>query len=194
MYLKLIPTVAAAALLSACASTDPYTGSTTGSLIAIQYGTVEAVQQVQMKAAYGKDALLGGGLGLAAASTASSATQAAAAIGGALLGAFIGKESAGTANQYTVQLVNGNSVAIVSEHHDIAVGDCVAVEQGEHANLRRVAAQMCGTPDAASTYPADHATVQKQSADCITAKQELLKASTEQETEVGYQKMKAFCS
>jgi len=37
MYLKLIPTVAAAALLSACASTDPYTGSTTGSLIAIQY-------------------------------------------------------------------------------------------------------------------------------------------------------------
>jgi outer membrane lipoprotein SlyB len=193
MTSKLLAVAAAAALLSACAATDPMTGSTTGSLIAVEYGTVQQVQAVKMKASYGKDALIGGGLGLAAASTASSTTQAGAALAGALIGAFIGKETAGTADQYTVQLVNGNTVSIVTEHHDINAGDCVAVEQGEHANIRRVSPQMCTSQTPHTTYPDTHAAVQQQSADCLTAKQELLKATTEQETSVGYQKMKAFC-
>jgi len=182
------------ALLAACAGTAPGTGSSTNSLIAIQYGRIEQVQQVQMQPSYGKSALLGGGLGALAASHYSAGSQALAAVGGALLGSLVAKERAGTAEQYTVGLVNGNSVAIVSEAHDLAVGDCVAVEQGEQANLRRVDPMMCATPNAAAAYPEVHAREQQASSDCLVAKQEMLKATTEQQANVAYQKMKALCA
>jgi hypothetical protein len=181
-------------LLTACAGTEPLTGSGTNSLIAIQYGKIEQVQTVQMKANYGSGVLLGGGIGALATSHYSATTQALSAVGGALLGALVSKERAGTAEQYTIKLVNGNTVAIVSEAHDLVQGDCVAVEQGRHANLRRVDPQMCSTTTASTTYPQAHAAERQAAGDCAVAKQEMLKATTEQETRVAYQKMKALCS
>lgn len=185
--------LAGLSLVTGCAGTDPLTGSSVNSLIAIQYGTVEQVQKVQLKAHYGSGVLLGGGIGALAASHYSGTSDALAAVGGALLGALVSKERAGTAEQYTIHLVNGNTVSIVSEAHDIDTGDCVAVEQGQHANLRRVDAQMCSTPSAATTYPQAHAKVQQAAGDCDAAKQDMLKATTEAETTVAYQKMKALC-
>jgi hypothetical protein len=38
-----------------------------------------------------------------------------------------------------------------------------------------------------------NASVQQSSADCATAKQQLLKATTEQETNIAYKKMQALC-
>lgn len=185
--------LAALALVTGCAGTDPLTGSGVNSLIAIQYGTVQQVQKVQLKAHYGSGVLLGGGIGALAASHYSGTSDALAAVGGALLGALVSKERAGTAEQYTIHLVNGNTVSIVSEAHDIDTGDCVAVEQGQHANLRRVAAQMCNTPSPQTAYPQAHAKVQQAAGDCDAAKQDMLKATTEAETTVAYQKMKALC-
>jgi hypothetical protein len=40
--------------------------------------------------------------------------------------------------------------------HDINAGDCVAVEQGEHANIRRVSPQMCTSQPPQTTYPDTH--------------------------------------
>ena len=163
-------------------------------LIAIEYGTIEQVQEVKLKANYGSGVLLGGGIGALAAMHYSAGTQALAAVGGALLGALVSKERAGTAEQYTIQLVNGNTVSIVSEAHNLVTGDCVAVEQGRHANLRRVEPQMCTTSSPETTYPQTHAAEQQAAVDCDTAKQDMLKATTEQEATVAYQKMKALCS
>jgi outer membrane lipoprotein SlyB len=194
MSIKSIPWLASLVLLTGCAGTTPFTGSSVNSLIDIQYGTIEQVQQVPLKANYGSGALLGGGLGALTTMHYSGTTQALAAAGGALLGALVAKERAGTAEQYTIHLVNGNTVAIVSEAHNLDAGDCVAVEQGRHANLRRVSPQMCSTPSPQTAYPKVYAAGQQAAADCDAAKQEMLKANTEQEATVAYQKMKALCS
>ena len=166
-----------ALVLAGCA-TDPYTGSSKNEIISVQYGIVQNVRQVQMKPGYTTGALVGGGLGLAVASTGSSATQAAGAIAGALIGALVAKETAGTADQYTVLLNGGASVQVVTEHHDIATGDCVSVEQGKHVNLRRVSPVMCNTPATAVEYSAMHNANVAESAECHEAKQELMRATT----------------
>jgi len=184
-----------AVYLAGCAnmSTDPGTGSTRNSLIDVAYGTVENVQQVQMKANYAEGSLIGGALGLLAASGYSRGSQALGAAAGAGLGALVAKETAGTANQFTIRLVNGNTVSVVTDQKDIDPGDCVSVEQGKHTNIRRVSAAMCNTPPSHPAYPAMHASVQQISADCSAAKDQLLKASTEQETDIAYKKMQALC-
>jgi outer membrane lipoprotein SlyB len=194
MSTKSAPWLTCLALLAGCAGTTPFTDSGVNSLIDIQYGTIEQVQEVQLKANYGSGVLLGGGIGALATMHYSAGTQALAAVGGALLGALVAKERAGTAEQYTVHLVNGSTVSIVSEAHNLVAGDCVAVEQGKHANLRRVDPQMCNTPSPEATYPQAHAAEQQSAVDCDTAKQDMLKATTEQEATVDYQKMKALCS
>ncbi|RLA57442.1 MAG: hypothetical protein DRQ65_01465 [Gammaproteobacteria bacterium] len=180
-------------VLTACAGTDPLTGSSLNQVISVAYGTLENVQQVAVSPSYGKDAAIGGGLGLLAGSTGSTATQVGAAAAGALIGAFVAKESAGTADRYTVSLVNGGTVAIVSEHHDLVVGDCVSVEQGQHANIRRVSPVMCSTSSSHAAYSAMHSSVQQEATECTAAKNELLKATNEQQTDIGYRKMRALC-
>jgi hypothetical protein len=194
MFTKSALWTTALAVLTGCAGTTPFTGSSMNSLIDIQYGTIEQVQETKLKANYGSGVLLGGGIGALAAMHYSAGTQALAAVGGALLGALVAKERAGTAEQYTIRLVNGNTVSIVSEAHNLDVGDCVAVEQGRHANLRRVNPQMCTTTSPQATYPQIHAAQQQAAVDCDTAKQDMLKASTEAEATVAYEKMKALCS
>jgi outer membrane lipoprotein SlyB len=87
--------------LAGCAATDPYTGSTRNQIISVQYGTVENVQQVTMKPNYAAGSLIGGALGLLAASSGSTGTQVAGAAGGAALGALVSKETAGSGEQAT---------------------------------------------------------------------------------------------
>jgi len=176
-----------------CAATDPYTGAAQNQVIAVQYGTIENVQQVDMKAAYGKDSLLGGALGLLAASTGSTTTQIAGAALGAGLGALVGKETAGTGERYTVRLVNGSQVAVVTEQANLDVGDCVSVEQGEHTNLRRVSSVMCITPASHPAYPAMHSAMTESAGDCHKAKQDVLNAKTQAETDIALRKMRALC-
>jgi len=193
---KILKAAPLAALLAGCAgmATDPGTGSSRNSLIAVTYGTVENVQQVAMKPGYAEGSIIGGALGLLAASHYSAGSQALGAAAGAGLGALVAKETAGTANQYTVRLVNGNTVSVVTDQSEIQAGDCVSVEQGEHANIRRVSSTMCNTPPSHPAYQDMNASVQQDSAECAAAKQELLKAATEQETSIAYTKMKALCN
>ena len=195
MSLKIYGSAVMAVVLTGCAnmSTDPGTGSTRNSLIAVAYGTVQNVQQVKMKPDYAEGSLIGGALGLLAASGYSAGSQALGAAAGAGIGALISKETAGTANQYTILLVNGSTVSVVTDQSQIDAGDCVSVEQGDHTNIRRVSSAMCNTPASHPAYPEMNASVQQISADCATAKQQLLKATTEQETNIAYKKMQALC-
>lgn len=179
--------------LCGCAATDPYTGSAQNQVIAVQYGTIENVQQVDMKAAYGKDSLLGGALGLLAASTGSTTTQIAGAALGAGLGALVGKETAGTGQRYTIRLVNGSDVAVVTEQANMEVGDCVSVEQGEHTNLRRVSSVLCSTPASHPAYASMHAAATQWAGDCHKAKADVLNAKTQAETDIALRKMRALC-
>ena len=194
MIVKSLPlTLFLATALAGCASTDPYTGSSRNQVINVQYGTIENVQQVKMDASYGKDSLIGGALGLLAASSGSTGTQIAGAAAGAGLGALVAKETAGTGQRYTIRLASGSDVAIVTEQHDIVVGDCVSVEQGKHANLRRVSSVMCSTEPSHPAYDSMHASVQDEAAQCHQAKQQVVNATTGQEADIAYKKMRALC-
>jgi len=179
--------------LVGCVSTDPMTGSSRNEMISVQYGTVQNVQQIAMAPDYGAGALIGGALGLLAASTGSSATQVAGAAAGAGLGALISKETAGTAERFTVALGNGSTIDVVTENQDIRIGDCVTIEQGRHANIRRVSPVMCSTPPSNPAYQSMNNADLKESSECQQAKQELLKATTVEQTDIGYKKMRAFC-
>jgi outer membrane lipoprotein SlyB len=179
--------------LAGCASTDPMTGSTRNQVISVQYGTVENIQQVAMAPDYGAGSVIGGVLGLLATSGHSTGSQVAGAAGGAALGALISKETAGSGEKFTIRLVNGNTVDIVTENQDIRAGDCVTLEQGQHANIRRVSSVMCNTPASHPAYSAMHNSAVQESAECQEVKRELLNATTEQATDIAYKKMRALC-
>ncbi len=192
MLTRVYLSIATISLLTACA-TEPNTGAGTNTLISVQYGTVTNIEQVQLDASHATGALVGGGLGVAAASRRSAETQAAAAVAGALLGALIADSQEKTADRYTVSLRNGSTVAIVTEHHELAVGDCVSVEQGRHANIRRVSDVMCNTATGHPAYADMNEHHRDESAECAWAKEQLMKAQTAEETDVAYKKMRAFC-
>jgi outer membrane lipoprotein SlyB len=196
VYLKWVGAIGISVSLYGCATTDYATGSTEGFLISVEYGEVMGVKQVPMKANYAAGSAVGGGLGLLGARHHSLGTQVAATAAGALIGALVQNAVQGskTATEYTVALENGRHVAIITEHHDIEAGDCVSVEQGSHANIRRVSPVMCekGRRDHPA-YQEMHVANVSEAKECHQVKQELLDAKTEQEADVAYQKMRAFC-
>jgi outer membrane lipoprotein SlyB len=179
--------------LVGCASTDPVTQTPRNEIISVQYGRIENIQQVAMAPDYGAGALIGGALGLLATATHSGASQVAGAAAGAGLGALIAKETAGSAERFTVRLVNNSTIDIVTENQDLALGDCVSVEQGQKANIRRVSAVMCTTPSSDPAYQPMNKSAVQESAECEAAKLELMKATTVEQTDIGYKKMRAFC-
>ena len=181
------------ASLAGCASTDPMTGSTRNETISVQYGRVENIQQVEMSPDYGAGSVIGGALGLLATMGHSGASQVGGAVAGAGLGALVAKETAGKGEKFTVRLVNNNTVDIITENQDIRLGDCVALEQGQHANIRRVSPVMCTTPASHPAYRAMNAADVQESQECQEVKRELLNATTQQATDIAYKKMRAFC-
>lgn len=53
----------------------------------------------------------------------------------------------GKRKAYEVKLNSGSIIKLVTESGDIAEGDCVSVEQGQSANIRRVSSVYCEDPD-----------------------------------------------
>ncbi len=167
--------------------------------MSVQYGIVQSVQEVQADANTAGSAVMGGlaGLAVAAGTGGSRTQQMAGAAGGALLGGLIANQR--TANQrliqHTVRLNNGNSIAVITEDDNIAVGDCVAVEQGHHTNIRRVSSVMCN--DLADTrrpgYATAHEANVREAQECEQAKQEVFNAKTEEAIRLAHMRMRALC-
>lgn len=175
------------------------TGSSQNSLISVQYGVVQEVQKAEVDPNTAKGAALGGllGLAVAAGTGGSTAQQAGGAAAGALIGGLLQHERAANsdAERYTVRLNGGSSVAIVTVNHDIQAGDCVSVEQGQHANLRRVSPVMCNAlaDTGHPVYAQVHQENLVEASQCEQAKQEVLSATSEQQVNLAHQKMRALC-
>ena len=174
-------------------------GARPGTAMSVQYGVVQHVEEVQADPNTGGGAALGGlaGLAVAAGTGGSRNQQLAGAAGGALLGGLIANQRAANQQlkQHTVRLNNGTSVAVITDHHNIAVGDCVAVEQGRHANIRRVSSVMCN--DLADTRRPSYAPVHEanvnEAEECEQAKREVLNAKTEEAINLAHMRMRALC-
>ncbi len=188
--------VAGSMVTTACQTTG---GARPGTAMSVQYGTVQRVEEVQADANTGTGAALGGltGLAVAAGTGGSRNQQLAGAAGGALIGGLIANQRAANQRlmQHTVRLNNGASVAVVTDHHNIVVGDCVAVEQGRHANIRRVSPVMCN--ELANTsrpaYSSTHQANMREAEQCEQAKSEVLNAQTEEAIRLAHMRMRALC-
>lgn len=153
--------------------------------VTIQYGTVEHVQTVKKDAKHAGGALAGGVIG---AMVGPRRHRGIRALAGAGIGAAVqGAATSGTQQQYTVSLVSGGTSIINTEQQDIRPGDCVSVEQGSYANIRRVSSVHCETK---TQTPQHHKSI---SSDCEKAKHELTNAETDEAVTVAAKKVRILC-
>ena len=110
-------------------------------------------------------------------------------VAGAGIGAAVqGSATGGVLQQYSVNLVSGGQTIVSTEQTDMRIGDCVAVEQGEHANIRRVSSYHCETEN---TKVAEHH--QSAGDNCQQAKNELNAADTDEAITNAARKVRVLC-
>jgi len=157
-----------------------------GEAVKLEYGTVEGVQAVQAQGERAGGTMLGGLAGAAIADD----HRGLGAIAGGLLGGGIQKHqtSKDTLQQYTVKFVDGGVVVIDTEQADMVAGDCVIVEKGQYANIRRVSDINC-KPEY-QQKPEHHKTA---ASNCQKAKDELNNANTDDAIEQAVIKVRTLC-
>ena len=154
--------------------------------VTINYGVVDSVGSTTKDAQHAGGAVAGGLIG---GLIGPRRHRGLRVIAGAGIGAAIqGSATSGVLQQYSVNLVSGGQTIISTEQTDIRTGDCVAVEQGEHANIRRVSSYHCETKN---TKTAEHH--QSAGDNCQQAKNELNKADTDQAITNAAKKVRVLC-
>ena len=155
-----------------------------GSAVSLQYGTVASVEQVKAAPKHARGGLLGGVAGAVLANGHPGlGAVAGGLIGGSIEGHRTGKQ---VLQQYSVALNGGGALVIDTEQHDIVVGDCVVVEQGQYANIRRVSNINCHLDQ----KPAHHVSA---ASNCQAAKDELNNAKTSEDVENAVIKVRTLC-
>ncbi len=155
--------------------------------VTINYGVVTTVTSVEKDAKHAGGALAGGMLG---ALIGPRRHRGLRVVAGAAAGAAIqGSATSGMMQQYTVALTNGGLAVVTTEQNDIRSGDCVSIEQGQYANIRRVGSINCdGT--GSGTSPEHHVTA---ASSCDQAKTELANAETDDQLEIAMKKIRVLC-
>jgi outer membrane lipoprotein SlyB len=176
----------------------------------VQYGRITAVTRTTVDDNSGRNVgrLVGGGMGLASGSGQSGSNRALRTVGGAAVGSRVGDRVTRTqAFEYTVLIRGTNTIRIVSEQAGKRVGDCVAVELGQFANIRLVPDARCSPPPrpaaapAPAPAPASEATPapavdpadQRAANACDQVKQQVLEATTDEEFNVAERRMRLLC-
>ena len=155
-----------------------------GSSVSLQYGTVSSVEEVKAAPKHARGALFGGIAGAVLANGHPGLSAVAGGlIGGSIEGHHTGKK---VLQQYSVALNGGGALVIDTEQHDMVVGDCVVVEQGQYANIRRVSNINCHLDQ----KPAHHVEI---AASCQKAKDELNNAKTSDAVEIAVIKVRTLC-
>lgn len=115
------------------------------------------------------------------------------ALEGAAAGALL--DGNRNAYKYTVELSDGGLTKVISETAAIAEGDCVAVELGKSANIRRVSSVHCEYAQRPVYGPAPvvNQKMQQDAGECHEAKQLALQATTEKATDIALKKVRVFC-
>jgi len=156
------------------------------SAISINYGVVKSVQTVKQEGKHAGGAVVGGVMG---ALIGPRRHRGIRVLAGAGIGAAVqGSATKGTLQQYSVDLVSGGTTIISTEQLEIRIGDCVSVEQGEHANIRRVSSYHCEMKT--SSPPAHHTSA---ASNCQKSKNELANAQTDDAITKAAKKVRILC-
>jgi outer membrane lipoprotein SlyB len=169
--------------------------------VRVQYGRITNVQAATVtdttQRAVGT--LVGGGIGLATGSGQSGSNRALRTLGGAAAGRGVGTLAGRSqAFEYTVLVDGTTTVRIVSDQAGKRIGDCVAVEQGQFANIRLVPDSRCApraqpAPAKAAPAPAPVAADVQQASACEQAKDQVLAATTDEEFNIAERRMRLLC-
>ena len=167
----------------------------------VQYGVVTHVNTKQTPVSSNTTTgaaaggLLGGLLGATSSRNTTSGDKRRRSllygVGGAIAGAAVGSATGGkdvTVYDYSVKLLDGGTVNITTEQGHIDVGDCVSIERGQSANIRRVAQVFCDVPEE-GVYPKH----QQEAKECSAAKQELVEAQGSEAIDAAIRKVKILC-
>lgn len=160
----------------------------------IQFGTVRQVEQVRLQSDAAAGALIGGTIGLVA--SGGSRTAPRNAILGAAIGAAATTAAQGdrTGTAYTVAILDGSTVRIISDQSEIRVGDCVAIERvGETNNIRREPSAYCAKENQQAVAAVRNET-EAAAVHCEAAKEELVRASTAEAVDTASRKVNLLCN
>ena len=189
--------LAAVAGLVGCANDGMVSPSSLNEAVNVSYGTIESVTPVQVSPT-GEVAggVVGGLLGLALTAGHSGGSMLLGTAGGALAGGLLGHAMQGSdrADRFLIRRNDGSTLEVTTEQRDLEVGDCVAIEQGEHTNLRRTAVQYC---EPSSGVVADQRVALEAQHDaqvCHEAKEELLQAQGDAAIRAGAARVQALCN
>lgn len=156
-----------------------------GDAVKLEYGTVKAIQTIQAQSKRAAGTMVGG----LAGGIIAKDHRGLGMIAGGLLGGSIEKHhTQGTLQQYTVTLVSGGVVVIDTEQEDMIVGDCVVVEKGQYANIRRV-----GSINCQPVYKQDPEHHKTAASNCQRAKDELNNAKTDDAIQNAVIKVRTLC-
>jgi len=169
--------------------------------VRVQYGRITNVQATTVtdNTARTVGTLVGGGVGLATGSGQSGSNRALRGIGGAAAGRGVGSLAGRSqAFEYTVLVDGTTTVRIVSDQAGKRIGDCVAVEQGQFANIRLVPDARCApraqaAPAKAAPPPPPAAAEVQQASACEQAKEQVLAAATDDEFNIAERRMRLLC-
>ena len=162
--------------------------------MAVSYGTIASIaqQQKDTSSAQRGGAVMGGLVGLFSGKGKSNSTKALRSLGGATIGTAASRiASQGIVMSYHVNLVEGGAIRVVMENTGFHQGDCVAVETGNTANMRRVSDAFC-RPEAEipQQFKQEHIL---EATECDAAKSELINAADEAAVKVAVLKLELLC-
>lgn len=186
---KLTITCLFAVLALGCASQSP--SSARGYELRVRYAEVVDVDRVQMPSAAPAGAMVGGFTGLVIARDRSTRSQLATGAGGAVLGALATRALEGdrTGYSYRLNFIDGSTSRFITEKGYLQTGDCVAVERGQYANIRRVPSSMC---EGGAKFGVDPIHL-RDAEQCSAAKDQLLAAKTDDEIQLASRKVNVIC-
>lgn len=155
-----------------------------GQAVMVQYGTVEGVKIIQDPGRRAGGAAIGGLAGGAIADD----HRGLGMLAGGLIGSSVQKHhTAGTLNQYKVNMISGGELVVNSDQNDLIVGDCVVVEKGQYTNVRRVSSINCELKQDPAAHHVEAAD------NCQKAKNELNSAKTDDAIEMAVIKVRTLC-
>jgi outer membrane lipoprotein SlyB len=110
----------------------------------VRYAEVTDIERVRLPSNAPAGAVVGGFTGLVLSRNSSGGKRVASGLGGAVLGglATSALEGERLGYSYRVRYSDGSVSNFITEKGYLQTGDCVSVERGQYANIRRVASLM----------------------------------------------------
>lgn len=162
----------------------------------IRYAEVTAVNRERLPSQAPAGAVVGGFEGLILSSGRSTSSRVASGIGGATLGALATSALEGDrlAYAYSLRYRDGTTTRFVTEKGYLQEGDCVSVERGRHANIRRVPESLCNSAQSRSQSAPVDPSILENARSCEEAKDQLLAAESEQDISLAARKVEILCA